>query len=59
MGLDTDPSEFNNWNMLYGTGPYKFVEFVAGDHITYTANNDYWGGKPKWDNVTIRWIVNY
>ena len=44
--------------MLYGTGPYKFVEFVAGDHITYTANKDYWGGPPKRDNVTIRWITS-
>jgi len=56
--LETDPSEFNNGKMLYGTGPYKFVEFVAGDHITYTANKDYWGGTPKWDNVTIRWITS-
>ena len=58
VGLETDPSEFNNGKMLYGTGPYKFVEFVAGDHITYTANKDYWGGTPKWDNVTIRWITS-
>ena len=39
-----------------GTGPYRFVEFVAGDHVTYVANEDYWGGKPKWDKVTVRWI---
>lgn len=58
VGLETDPSEFNNGRMLYGTGPYKFVEFVAGDHITYTANKGYWGGPPKWDNVTIRWITS-
>ena len=58
VGLETDPSEFNNGRMLYGTGPYKFVEFVAGDHITYTANKGYWGGSPKWDNVTIRWITS-
>ena len=55
-GLETDPTEFNDGSKLHGTGPYKFVEFVAGDHATYVANEDYWGGKPKWDKVTIRWI---
>ena len=56
IGKDAEPTEFNDGSKLYGTGPYKFVEFVAGDHVTYVANEDYRGGKPKWDKVTIRWI---
>jgi len=32
-----------------GTGPYKFQERVAGDHITMSANKDYWGTKPNYD----------
>lgn len=56
VGMDAEPTEFNDGSKLYGTGPYKFVEFVAGDHVTYVANEDYWGGRPKWDKVTIRWI---
>jgi peptide/nickel transport system substrate-binding protein len=30
-----------------GTGPYKFVEWARGDHITIEKNNDYWGENPS------------
>jgi peptide/nickel transport system substrate-binding protein len=39
-----------------GTGPFKFVEWVEGDHITVDANADYWGGKPTIDQVIWRVI---
>ncbi len=58
IGKDAKPTEFNDGSKLYGTGPYKFVEFVTGDHATYVANPDYWGPKPKWDKVTFRWITS-
>jgi peptide/nickel transport system substrate-binding protein len=37
-----------------GTGPYKFVEWVKGDHITMEANLDYWRGAPKIKNLIFR-----
>jgi len=37
-----------------GTGPYKFVEWVKGDHITMEANLDYWGGAPKIKTLIFR-----
>ncbi len=43
-------------NKPVGTGPYKFVEWVKGDHVTLQANPDYWGAKPQVQNVVIRTI---
>jgi peptide/nickel transport system substrate-binding protein len=39
-----------------GTGPYVFKEWVKSDHITWTANADYWGGKVKIPTLTWRTI---
>jgi peptide/nickel transport system substrate-binding protein len=39
-----------------GTGPFKFVEWVEGDHITAAANDDYWGGRPTIDEIVWRVI---
>lgn len=53
-GTGLKPDDYNAGKGLVGTGPYKFVEFRQGDHITFEANPDYWGGKPIWDKVILR-----
>ncbi len=40
-----------------GTGPYTFVEWRKGDHITLQANPSYWGRpKPSIQRVTFRFV---
>lgn len=36
------------------TGPYKFVEYVSGDHVKITYNEYYWGEKPAITDITYR-----
>jgi len=39
-----------------GTGPYMFKEWVSGDHITLTANPNYWGdAKPIAQTLIFKW----
>jgi peptide/nickel transport system substrate-binding protein len=40
-----------------GTGPYTFVEWSRGDHITIERNPDYWGDNPSnIDTVTYNFV---
>lgn len=39
-----------------GTGPFTFVEWVRGDHLTFAKNRDYWGTPAKVDRVVIRLV---
>lgn len=40
-----------------GTGPYVLSDFVQGERITYTRNENYWGGTPKYATVEIRPVM--
>src|SRR5260370_7005416 len=37
-----------------GSGPYKLVEWTPGDHVTLTANPDYFGGAPAIKDVVFK-----
>ena len=39
-----------------GTGPYKIQEWTQGTSIKLAANANYWGGTPKMNNVTLKFI---
>ncbi len=50
--------DYNSGKAMIGTGPWKFVEWIPGDRIVYTRNDDYWGEKAKWEKVTLKPISN-
>ena len=51
-------SDFNNGTAAIGTGPYRFVEWIAASRLVLTRNDAYWGGREPWDRVIRRPIAN-
>lgn len=39
-----------------GTGPFTFTDWVQGDRIELTRNDDYWGPAPALESATFRFI---
>lgn len=37
-----------------GTGPYRFGEYVHGDHVTLHRNDKYWGRKPAYATQVMK-----
>ncbi len=36
-----------------GTGPFTMTKYVDGETMELTANEDYWGGRPKLDQIIL------
>ncbi|NKN37426.1 peptide ABC transporter substrate-binding protein [Agrobacterium sp. a22-2] len=51
---DKNIAPFNNAPI--GTGPFKWVERIAGDHITLEANTDYFGDGPYLERLIYKYI---
>jgi peptide/nickel transport system substrate-binding protein len=50
-----DPETPPELNKPVGSGPFMFVEWVQGDHITLKKNPNYWqSGKPYLDGIEIK-----
>lgn len=42
-----------------GSGAFRFVERIEGDHVTLAANTGYWGGAPASDTLIFRAMNDY
>jgi peptide/nickel transport system substrate-binding protein len=50
-----DPQTPPEQNQPVGTGPFSFVEWIQGDHITLKKNSSYWqSGKPYLDGINVK-----
>ncbi len=50
--------DFNSGKAAIGSGRYKLVKYTSGDRIELVRNDNYWGEKSPWDNVTFKIIKN-
>lgn len=39
---------------LVGTGPYRLTQWQAGERALFTANENYWGGRPYPDSIEFQ-----
>jgi len=53
-GKDINTAEFNRKPI--GTGPFRFKEWMSGDHVTVVRNDNYYLGKPHLAEVVFKTI---
>ena len=46
-----EATKYLNRPPIVGSGPFQVVEWQKGKFIRAVANKDYWGGKPKVDEI--------
>lgn len=51
-------ADYNARKAAVGTGPYRVVEWVPGDHITLERFDGYFGARPDWQHVTYKPITS-
>jgi peptide/nickel transport system substrate-binding protein len=56
LGPQVTTEDFNSGRAMIGTGPYRFRQYLPGDRVVMDANPDYWGGKPTFQTVMLRFI---
>jgi peptide/nickel transport system substrate-binding protein len=50
--------DFNTGKAAIGSGRYRLLRYVSGDRIELARNDNYWGEKSPWQNVTFKIIKN-
>jgi peptide/nickel transport system substrate-binding protein len=50
--------EFALGKGMAGTGPFRFATFRRGERVDLIRNDAYWGLKPAWERVTLRFVTS-
>ncbi len=58
LGTTVTNEDFNAGRAMIGTGPYRFKSAAPGDNVVWTAYPAYWGEKPEFDTVTVKFLAN-
>ncbi len=52
--FEADPEAFKKHPV--GTGPYRFATYVEGQYVSLKANEEYWNGRAKCDEIVFKII---
>ncbi len=60
MDKETYQDKSDEWAAIHpmGTGPYRFISWSKGDHITLKANSHYWRGKAVYEDLLLKPLSN-
>ena len=50
--------DFNQGKVEAGSGPFKLVKFSKGENLQLARFDGYWGAKPAWSSVTLKFLPN-
>lgn len=50
--------DFNAARCKGGTGPFMYEAFRPGDRVTMVRNPNFWGERPAWERVTVRFFTS-
>jgi peptide/nickel transport system substrate-binding protein len=51
-------ADYNSGKAVVGTGPFVLKSYVSDDRVIMERNERYWGEKPDWKRVELRFITN-
>jgi peptide/nickel transport system substrate-binding protein len=57
LGAKLETQQFNAGAAAIGTGPYRFVRWVPADRLELRRFEQYWGDKPAFERVTVRYMT--
>lgn len=56
--FEAQPGDFNSGSAAIGTGPFVMESYSPGEHLVLVPNKFYWGDRPEWQKVTLRFVTD-